>query len=174
MNKSEELKDLFAAMSKFQGEITNAFKGKAGHGYNYADLAMILDMIREPLSSNGLSIVQMPAKADPGYIAVETMVSHSSGQWIECLYDMKVPENKRNSSAQNVGSAITYARRYAVAAALGISQTDTDATPNLNGEDPKLTVQDVQWIKAVKDDSAIADQISDLEYRAFILLEAAK
>ena len=128
MNKSESIKELAAALSKFQGETNNAFKGKQGHGYAYADLASILEQARPILAKNGLSVVQMPSNADAGYVAIETAVIHSSGEWLEQVYAMPIPENKRNSGAQNMGSAITYARRYALAAALGIAQTDDDAS----------------------------------------------
>ena len=130
MNKSESIKELATALSKFQGETNNAFKGKQGHGYAYADLASILEQSRPLLAANGLSVVQMPANAEAGHIAVETAILHSSGEWLEQVYAMPIPENKRNSGAQNMGSAITYARRYALAAALGIAQTDDDASLN--------------------------------------------
>lgn len=132
MNKSESIVDLAAAMSKFQGEINNAFRAKAGHGYSYADLASILEQSRPLLAANGLSVIQMPCEAASGFVGVETCICHSSGQFIEQGYSMAVPENKRNSMAQNIGSAITYARRYALAAALGIAQTDEDASEKID------------------------------------------
>ena len=169
MNKSESIAELAAAMSKFQGDTNNAFKGKAGHGYNYADLAAILEQSRPLLASNELSVIQMPCEAPSGFVGVETCVCHSSGQFIEQRYSMAIPENKRNSQAQNIGSAITYARRYAIAAALGVAQTDTDAS-----EKPTYTVDDsaTGWIDAVKADSAVLNQITDAGYRAFIKEQA--
>jgi len=132
MLKSDKINELAAAMSKFQGQTNNAFKAKEGHGYNYADLASILAQSRPILAENGLSVVQMPCSADAGFVGVETCICHSSGQFIEQGYSMAVPENKRNSQAQNIGSAITYARRYALAAALGIAQTDEDASEKID------------------------------------------
>ncbi len=134
MNKSESLANIAAALSAFQGESQNVYKGKAGHGYKYAELSAILDSSRELLAKNGLSVVQMPATPQAGYVAIETTVLHSSGEWLEQVYEMPIPENKRNSAAQNMGSAITYARRYALAAALGVAQTDDDAS--LHGPAP--------------------------------------
>jgi hypothetical protein len=132
MNRSESVADIAAALSKFQGETNNAFKAKQGHGYNYADLAAILEQSRPLLASNGLSVVQMPFDAPSGFIGIETCILHVSGQFIEQGYSMPVPDNKRNSMAQNFGSAITYARRYALAAALGIAQTDEDASEKID------------------------------------------
>jgi len=169
--KSEKVGELFTALSKFQGEITNAHKGTQGHGYSYADLASILDMVKAGLAENGLSVVQMPSQAEQGYIAVETMVAHSSGQWIEQSYSMPIPENKRNSAAQNMGSAITYARRYSLAAALGIAQTDDDASIS---NEPTLDATAKQWIDAIKAKTATLEQIEDVKYREFIKAEVMK
>ena len=132
MKKSESIVELAEALSKFQGATVNIFKGKAGHGYKYADLAAILDMTRSALAENGLSVIQMPCDAAPNWVSVETMIAHKSGQWVEQSYSMPIPVNKRNSDAQNLGSAVTYARRYAIAAALGIAQTDSDASERIN------------------------------------------
>ena len=128
MNKSDSINELAAAMSNFQGEINNVFKASQGHGYNYADLGSILDQVRPILKKNGLSVVQLPISGDNKSVGVSTLLAHSSGQWIEQEYFMAIPENKRNSIAQNIGSAITYARRYALASVLGIAQTDNDAS----------------------------------------------
>ena len=165
MDKSESIKELATALSAFQGEITNAFKAKAGHGYNYADLGAILDQSRPVLAKNGLSVVQMPCTAEAGHVGIETMIAHSSGEFVEQSYSMAVPENKRNSQAQNIGSAITYARRYALAACLGIAQTDDDASASTPAE-PDDTAK--SWIKAIKENPEAINQITDPTYREFI------
>ena len=164
MNKSESINEIAAAMSKFQGEITNAFKGKAGHGYNYAELSSILDIARPLLSKNGLALIQMPSNSDVGSVCVETLITHSSGQWLEQHYAMRVPENKRNSEAQNIGSAITYARRYAAAAALAIAQTDNDATSQTeaSGKAVEATKADIQGALNKKEAVAVKQMISSL------------
>jgi hypothetical protein len=166
MNKSESVVELAAALSVFQGSVTNAFKGSSGHDYNYADLGSILDMTRPLLADNGLSVVQMPCDAPQGFVGVETAVFHSSGQWIEQSYQMAVPENKRNSEAQNIGSAISYARRYALSAALGIAQTDDDASAQATPRE--LTKDDKAWIAACQADEEVLSQINDPQYREFI------
>ncbi len=169
MNKSESIAGLAKALSLFQGEIKNAYKGSQGHGYKYADLAFILDSARELLSKHGLSVVQMPSGEVSSSVNVDTCVMHESGEWMEQTYSMPIPDNKRNSAAQNLGSAITYARRYALAAALGIAQTDDDAA-----QPDQLTDTDKQWIDAVKANPAVIEQITDLAYRNKIMTEVNK
>lgn len=169
-DKSEQLNELFAALSKFQGEISNAHKSKKGHGYNYADLASILDLTKDALAANGLSVIQLPGDADPGCISITTTLCHASGQWIESSYSMPIPENKRNSAAQNAGSAITYARRYALAAALGVAQTDDDASQKGHAVDDVAQ----SWIDACRKDPNRINEIKDKAYRDFIAGELVK
>ncbi len=164
MNKSEPIAALAAALSEFQGECANAFKGKDGHGYKYADLASIIDLTKSALKAHGLSVVQMPCNAADGFVGMETMLMHSSGEWLSQSFEMAVPENKRNSQAQNIGSAVSYARRYSLAACLGIAQTDSDASIH-SVEDDTPTQTDLDWVAAAKKDAAALDQITDPAYR---------
>ena len=126
MEMSESLTELGVALSKFQGEVNNVSKDKSGYGYKYADLAQILDVVRPLLAKHGLSVVQMPGKSDSG-VTVSTMVLHSSGQWVKSETQLPMDTAAKMSAAQAAGSVITYARRYALAAALGIAQEDDDA-----------------------------------------------
>jgi len=123
MNQSELLNELGAALAKAQGQIEGAKKDSANPFFKskYADLASVWDACRKPLSDNGLSIIQCPEESDNG-IAIETMMLHSSGQWKSSRYTMPVSK----IDAQAVGSAITYARRYALAAMVGVAPEDDD------------------------------------------------
>lgn len=124
MNKSESIKELAIALSKFQGEIKNPgntaenpyFKSK------YAPLNDVLNLVRPILSKNGLSVVQAPS-GDGESIVVTTTLLHESGEWIE--FNPLVLKTDK-ATAQGTGSAITYARRYAISAILGISSEDDD------------------------------------------------
>lgn len=124
MNKSESIKELAAALAKFQGEIKNPantatnpfFKSK------YAPLNDVLNTVRPILSKNGLSVVQAPS-GDGQNIIVSTTLIHESGEWIE-FPELVLKADK--PTAQGAGSAITYARRYAISAILGISSEDDD------------------------------------------------
>lgn len=123
MNRSDQINELAAALAKAQGQIEGAKKDSANPFFKstYADLASVWDACRSQLSSNGLSVTQCPEESDSG-ISVETMLMHSSGQWISSRYSMPVSK----VDAQAVGSAITYARRYALAAIVGIAPEDDD------------------------------------------------
>jgi hypothetical protein len=123
MNQSDQINELGMALAKAQGQIEGAKKDSANPFFKskYADLSSVWDAIRKALSDNGLSVIQSPEDAENG-ITVESMILHSSGQWIKSRYTMPVSK----LDAQAVGSAITYARRYALAAMIGVAPEDDD------------------------------------------------
>ena len=127
MNKSDEIKDLASALSKLQGEIVDASKDKKGYGYNYADLSQVLDITRPLLSKYGLSVTQL-LYSELDSMGVETCLLHESGQWISSRASIVVERGKGMILAQSAGSVVTYLRRYALAALVGICQTDNDAS----------------------------------------------
>ncbi len=144
MNTSEQINEVATALAKAQGMITGALKDSTNPHFksSYADLASIWDACRSALSSNGLAVVQMTDKSDKDEVIVVTRIMHSSGQWIEGT--LALPVSK--ADAQGYGSALTYARRYGLAAAVGIAQVDDDgnlasaAKPNgkQHSIDPKV------------------------------------
>jgi len=124
-NQSEQINELAMALSKAQGEIVGAKKDSQNPFFksNYADLASVWDAIREPLSKNGLAVVQTMEAAVGEETLLHTTLVHSSGQWIRGYAAIKA----KDASPQAQGSAITYARRYALAAIVGVAQIDDDA-----------------------------------------------
>lgn len=138
MNKSEQINELATALSKAQGELENASKSSSNQHFRskYADLAEILNTIRPVFSLHGLAVTQCPS-FEHGVASVETVLMHSSGQWISSI--ISAPCSKQD--AQGVGSAITYCRRYALAAVAGIAQEDDDANSAV-GYAPKQQAQD--------------------------------
>jgi hypothetical protein len=124
MNKSDDIKELALALSKTQSILKGALKDSNNPFFKskYADLASVWEACREPLAANGLSVVQMPCNDTPDSVALETILMHTSGQWISSVFSMPVSKH----DAQAVGSAITYARRYALAAVVGIAPEDDD------------------------------------------------
>lgn len=120
MGKSETIKNLAAALAKFQGEMEAIHKDASNPFFKtkYASLSAIIEDIRKPLSSNGLAISQFPT----GENGLETILTHTSGEWISSLYTME-PVDKR---PQSVGSMLTYMRRYALVAILGLQVEDDD------------------------------------------------
>lgn len=125
MEMSEKIDALAEALAKAQGEMKNAVKGCDNPYFKskYADLAECLNVAREPLSKNGLSIFQAnEGIVESSKLAVTTMIMHSSGQFIKVTSSYPIQKN----DAQGFGSTLTYARRYSLAAALGLAQEDDD------------------------------------------------
>jgi len=122
--QSEQINELAAALSKAQASITGALKDSANPFYKnrYADLASCWDACRKQLTDNGLSVIQTTdIVADT--VVVRTTLAHSSGQWISGI----LPVKAKDDGPQAQGSGITYARRYALAAMVGLAQIDDDA-----------------------------------------------
>jgi len=125
MNRSESIKELTVALAKAQSQITAAVKDKVNPAYrsSYADLASVWDACREPLNKNGLAVSQLFAEGNEDVrVTVHTMLLHSSGEWL--MSSLSLPVEKRTPQA--VGSAITYARRYALAAIVGVCADEDD------------------------------------------------
>jgi len=123
MQTSEQINELAAALAKAQGQIQAATRDNENPHFRsrYADLASVWNACRVALSLNGLAVLQGPALADRG-VSVTTRLLHSSGQWAEST--LILPMDK--ATAQGAGSAITYARRYALAAMVGVAPDDDD------------------------------------------------
>lgn len=136
MPQSESIKELATALSKVQGQLTFAKKDSANPFFKstYADLESVWDSCREALAKNGLAVIQMPGNFFEGRMWLITRLVHSSGEWIE--QEMSVPVNKPD--AQGAGSALTYMRRYALAAFVGIVQADDDGNA---AAQPKAPIQ---------------------------------
>lgn len=145
MQKSEQINELATSLAKAQAEIENASKNSSNPHFKskYADLAEVINTVRPVFSSHGLSISQFPSFAD-GLASVETVLMHSSGQWMSGTASAGVTKQ----DAQGVGSAITYLRRYSLAAVAGIAQEDDDANASV-GHRPK-TQQQPQKVQPVK------------------------
>lgn len=155
MKMSEKTGELFAAFSKFQGELENANKGKQGHGYKYADLAECINVAKPHLAANGLAVTQMLGANADGKQTMITMLTHSSGQWISSEFVMVnavLQGGSGKNPAQVLGSAITYQRRYAYAAILGLAQEDDDAA-SVSGSHKKQNSQQQQnWYNGFEND----------------------
>lgn len=118
--QSAEINELAKALSKAQGVMTSATKdGNNPHfKSSYATLASIFQATRKPLTDNGLCVVQAML---PDNTLVTTLL-HESGQWLRSYLKLNPAQN----TPQGVGSALTYGRRYCLAAIVGISQDDDD------------------------------------------------
>jgi hypothetical protein len=147
MQTSEAITDLAKSLAKAQGQISNAIKNSANPHFKsrYADLAAIWDTIRDPLSSNGLSILQtvnFNASERGGEVVINTMLLHESGQWIKD--QLSIPIFKVD--AQAIGSASTYGRRYSLQSIAGVAGEDDDgnAASGKGAAPPVATISDKQ------------------------------
>lgn len=136
MTTSEQINEIAAALSKAQGEMKPAVKDATNPHFRskYADLAANVEAARGALAKHGLSVVQEPTTTERG-IAVATRLMHSSGQWIQ-FDPLTVPLSK--ADAHGVGSATTYARRYALGAALGLVAEDDDGNAAVQPQEAKV------------------------------------
>lgn len=138
---SDKIDKLAQALTKAQAEMRNAVKDGENPHFNssYATLGGILDTIREPLSKNGLAVVQLPS-ATADTVTVETLLLHDSGQWIRSALTFRLrPEYSKSGrellpSPQQVGSAITYGRRYGLSATVGVGAVEDDDGNLASGE----------------------------------------
>lgn len=143
MMMSDNTAELFSALSKFQGELDNASKNKKGHGYKYADLAEVINVAKDHLANNGLAVVQLLGSNEIGKQTLITMLTHSSGQYMRSevvMVDAVLSGAGGKNPVQLLGSAITYHRRYAYAAIVGLAQEDDDAA---GMRQPKININDV-------------------------------
>jgi hypothetical protein len=130
MNQSDSIANLAKALSIVQGKLTYAKKDSANPFFKskYADLESVWDACRNLLAENNLSVMQFPGEYFEGAMSLNTILAHSSGEWIG--QEMSVPVTKPD--AQGAGSALTYMRRYALAAVVGVVQADDDGNAASN------------------------------------------
>lgn len=144
---SPQINEIASALAKAQGELKNVVKDNINPFFKskYADLGSILDECREPLSKNGLAIIQMPCTKE-GKANLVTLLTHSSGQWMRSCIEVKSTKD----DIQGLGAGITYMRRYTLCAMVGITQEDDDAEGALDRrrkyEEAKKEIQKIEAI----------------------------
>jgi hypothetical protein len=158
MNQSQSIAELAYALAKAQANITGALKDSANPFFKskYADLASCWDACRKPLTDNGLAVIQT-IEAGEGRAILVTTLCHSSGEWIKSY----CPILTKDDSPQGQGSGITYARRYALAAMVGLAQIDDDAEA-AQGRNVKPVVQQNAELLAKIAATATAEELSKL------------
>lgn len=187
MKSSEAINELANALCNAQSQMGGAVKDSANPFFksSYADLTAVIKAIKQPFADNGLSYTQFPVSNENG-VGVSTRLMHVSGQWLEMEYTL--PTVKKDPQAS--GSAITYARRYALQSIAGIPTADDDAeSAMLRGDDKKIISDDqIIAIKKLLDETGAdsekfckwlkvrsVDQILEIHYdRAVAALEAKK
>ena len=124
---SAQINEIATALSEFQGsikqpkltkEVKVATRQGSNYKFRYADLSACMEASREGLKANGLAVVQM---IDNDRLI--TLLTHKSGQWFQSVISIR---NANNLAYQDLGSAITYLKRYSFCAILGIVADDDD------------------------------------------------
>ena len=125
IEKSENITNLAAALLKAQKDMGTALKDATNPYFksSYADLKAVIEAIKEPLNNNGVSFLQAVNGAGEGNPVVETMLLHESGQFL-CT---RTPVFcAKPNDPQAFGSGVTYSKRYALQAFLGLPTEDDD------------------------------------------------
>lgn len=148
MNAQSKIQSsLHSAMAAAFAEIEGATKSANNPHFKskYADISAVIDAVKPALIAHGLFFTQHPEPSDRG-VTIETWIHHASGDSLS-LGKLFVPANKQD--AQGFGSALTYARRYALVTAFGVPTEDDDGNAAVKAQRPAL-VDDNQWAMLVQ------------------------
>jgi hypothetical protein len=127
---SEKIDQISIALSKAQSELESVKKDSQGYGYNYSDLSSVIATAKPVLAKNGLAVVQLVGELSDNKVHLTTVLTHSSGQFFQSVSSAPLIEMKGANAMQAFGAVISYSRRYAFQAILGMSSEDPDASPN--------------------------------------------
>ena len=175
--QSENINELVTALSKAQGEIIPALKDNINPHFKskYADLSSIWNACRAPLSKQGLAVIQTMAE-DNGKLFLVTTLAHASGQWMRS----ELPILNEKATAQGLGSAITYMRRYSLAAIVGVAPDEDDdgnaaskPSENKTGKVAQIS-QTISKQEAVELGKIIEDCHSDYQKQLWVTLNNSK
>jgi len=140
MNQSESITALVKALIQFQAECPNPSKNRRGDKGAYANIADYLEAAQPVLAKHKLAVTQLLTAMENGQRALQTTLLHETGEFISSVTPLPEPEvvtskktgNKLMSDTQRIGNDITYFRRYAYAAILGMASEDNDGGAPLN------------------------------------------
>jgi len=124
IERSEGITNLAVSLLTAQKSIGTAIKGSQNPYFKskYADFTAVIDAVKEPLNSNGICFLQAVNMVCEKPV-VETILLHETGEWLSSItpvYCLKI------NDPQALGSGITYAKRYALQAMLGLPTEDDD------------------------------------------------
>ena len=135
MFKSDDISALIPALIEARGKVPQIAKTAENPYFNsmYVSLDELVDAVTPALQEHGLAVMQFPTLVD-GVPGLTTVLAHTSGQYIGSTMPLGVPLNVK---AQEQGSAITYARRYALMALLNVvgDEDDDDGNQAQQAED---------------------------------------
>ena len=147
MKTSDSIKAIAPALLAAQKDITFASKDATNPHFKskYADLPAVIDAVKPALNNQGIVFLQSCSPSDDNKLHLTTRLIHSSGEWIEDTAVCPLPKQ----DPQGYGSAITYLRRYSLAALAGLYQSDDD------GEATRMTAND--YIKKITTSTTLAE-----------------
>lgn len=124
MKTSATIATLATALCKAQAQVKDAIKRGTNPHFKskYAPIEEVISACKEALNSNGISFIQGAEPTEGDTLQLSTMLLHTSGEWIESTLTMRPVKN----DPQGIGSCITYARRYSLAAICGVASDEDD------------------------------------------------
>jgi hypothetical protein len=124
MEKSESIKELASALCKAQSVLSKAIKDSSNPHFRskFANLESVWDAARSPLAENNLSVTQLLGSNPEGRAILTTMLIHSSGEYLQSTVILPIVK----PGPQELGSCLTYSKRYALTALLGLAETSLD------------------------------------------------
>ena len=143
---SQSIGAIASALAKAQSELSNPektlsatirspFPREADRTFRYASLASGLDIVRKSLGQHEIATIQTTSIDPNGQICLTTLLAHASGEWISS--DWPVCSSSETAAPNRMGAALTYARRYALFALVGIAgEDDLEAPDTLVGPSP--------------------------------------
>lgn len=150
---------IYSAFLEVQKKVTSIFKNAEGYGYNYADLSAIKKAVDPILQEHGVVVSQEPTKGGTGVNVTTVFIHVKTGESL--IINTEVPM-KKTDDPQAFGSAVTYARRYALVSILGLTTDDDD------GMSAKVTFEDELKKRCFADDieelKKLKAYIKDLDF----------
>jgi hypothetical protein len=139
MSEPQQLAELYAALAKAQAEFppiertrtVEVRSDKGNYSFDYAPLDVVIEATRPALTKHGLAVMQPLDTLEGGALAIRTKLTHASGAELEFVTPLQ-----RTDKIQQLGSLITYMRRYAYQAIVGVA-TDSDDDGNAADDQPR-------------------------------------
>jgi|TARA_R110002167_G_C12439117_1_gene630643 hypothetical protein len=160
MKTSESIIKISGALLAAQKDITFAGMTKTNPQFHsqYADLPSVIDAVKTPLNNNGIVFLQTCSPSEDDKLHLTTRLLHESGEWIEDMMVMPLVK----SNPQGLGSAISYARRYSLAAITGLYQADDDGQAATAEKEPKLVTADAKKLSQHLENVVISPDLDSL------------
>lgn len=162
MDEANGLGELMSALVAFQMEcpvLSFDKKVKTGkYSFDYVTLGKIVNETKPLLAKHGLIISQVPVPStNPDNVRVKTILGHKSGQVMSSEFEMAIPKKGQTVTPQDVGSALSYAKRYSYSATLSLV-TDQDLDGHSPSEIYHGSKEDAQWLKEVCTKLGVTDK----------------